>query len=138
MDARRFIGLRFSTLSANLALPLALVACDAASGGDSEGSSSAAAAGTGDAEQAQPAAAAGSQLPECVTGLLLTAQLAGGWTVRQDEAWFGDHSTRAGTNDITLRASGNDLTMTITGFPTARMQRVPRVANYSAERDTFR
>lgn len=132
--------LKFSTLTAILVLPLALVACDAANGGGSEGSSSAtaASAGSGDAEQAQPAAVAGTQPLECVSGRLQTAQFAGGWNVREGEAWFGGQSTRAGTNDITLRASGNDLTMTITGFPTVRMQRVQRVANYSEQVDTFR
>ncbi len=132
--------LRLSTFTAILVLPLALVACDAANGGGSEGSSSstAASAGSGDAEQAQPTAMAGSQPPECVSGLLQTARFAGAWNVRAGEGWFGGHSTRAGENNITLRASGNDLTMTVPEFPTVRMQRVPRVANYSAERDTFR
>lgn len=116
-------------------LILALAACDAASG-----TTSAAAASDGAAAAettAQPAAAA-SQPEACVTGLLQTARFAGGWNVRAGEAWFGDQSTRAGTNDITLRDSGNSLTMTIAGFPTIRMQRVPRVANYSREQDTFR
>ena len=130
--------LRLSTFTAILVLPLALVACDAANGSGSEGASSAAAAGNGDATQAQPTAVASSQPPECVSGLLQTARFAGGWNVENGEAWFGGQSTRAGTNDIILRASGNDLTMTIAGFPTIRMQRVPQRANYSSQTDPFR
>lgn len=114
-------------------LVLALAGCDARTDAGGAGG----AGGEGEARGAGGAATA-AQPEACVTGLLQTARFAGGWNVRDGEAWFGGHSTRTGTNDITLRASGNDLTMTITGFPTVRMQRVPRVANYSAERDTFR
>lgn len=114
-------------------LVLALAGCDARNDAGGAGG----AGGEGEARGAGDAATA-AQPEACVTGLLQTARFAGGWNVRDGEAWFGGHSTRTGTNDITLRASGNDLTMTITGFPTVRMQRVPRVANYSAERDTFR
>ncbi|WP_029086997.1 hypothetical protein [Brevundimonas aveniformis] len=114
-------------------LVLALAGCDARTDAGGAGG----AGGEGEARGAGGAATA-AQPEACVTGLLPTARFAGGWNVRDGEAWFGGHSTRTGTNDITLRASGNDLTMTITGFPTVRMQRVPRVANYSAERDTFR
>ncbi|WP_282007922.1 hypothetical protein [Brevundimonas aveniformis] len=126
-------------------LILALAGCDArtdaggASGAGGEGEARGAGGATTAAQAPAGATAAAASQPEaCVTGLLQTARFAGGWNVRDGEAWFGGHSTRTGTNDITLRASGNDLTMTITGFPTVRMQRVPRVANYSAERDTFR
>lgn len=114
-------------------LVLALAGCDARTDAGGAGG----AGGEGEARGAGGAATA-AQPEACVTGLLRTARFAGGWNVRDGEAWFGGHSTRTGTNDITLRASGNDLTMTITAFPTVRMQRVPRVANYSAERDTFR
>ena len=87
-------------------------------------------ADTGSAQQTgtesaevQPTAA-GRQPEACLSGQLRTPGFAGGWNVDNGEAHFGGHVTREGTNDITLRDSNGGLTMTISGFPTVRLQRL--------------
>ena len=81
---------------------------------------------TTEVEVSEVATTEGEQPEACTSGQLGTAGFAGGWNVQNGEAQFGGHTTRTGTNDITLRDSNGGLTMTIEGFPTVRLQRVAR------------
>mgnify|MGYP007118550883 CR=1 FL=1 len=70
------------------------------------------------------AAGSGATPEACLMSRHGAGGFTGTWTVDSGEAQFQGHSTRSGSNTLTLNSSNNDsLTLTIEGFPTVRLQR---------------